>query len=118
MHYVYSESWGPFFTDIHTILRETSFSDSEKIIIWYKFFLLHDIFFQKFVEHFLTHSLFKRYWSAFETFPYYLHIKDAGRGLVKAEYLHITVAVGDLFESIVQYLHIAVVAEPSPESFQ
>jgi len=70
MHYVYSESWGPFFTDIHTILRETSFSDSEKIIIWYKFFLLHDIFFQKFVEHFLTHSLFKRYWSAFET----LHI--------------------------------------------
>ena len=53
--------------------------------------------FQKFLEQILTLSLFKvvrLVWNF-----YYLHIRDAGRGSLKAEYLHITVVVEGPFES-------------------
>ena len=49
--------------------------------------------FQNFLEQILSYSLFKvAYWIWFAAF-FYEHIRDAGEGLVKAEYLHITAAV-------------------------
>jgi len=56
----------------------------KEIIIWYKFCSYLIGSFQNFLEQILTHIIFERYPSWFEAFPY-LHIRDAGRGLVKAE---------------------------------
>jgi len=53
-------------------------------------------YFQYFPEQISTHNLFKRYCRWFEAFPY-LHIRDAGRGPFKEEYLHITAAIGGPF---------------------
>jgi len=122
MHYICSSSRGPFLTVVHPVLWKASFSNSEKIIIWYKFLLLFDRVFSEDLEKILTHS-FLRYWCWFEAFPY-LHIRAMQVGtfesrvhtshtlhwclwaLLKAEYLHIAVAVGSLLKA--EYLHTTV----------
>ena len=62
--------------------------------------------FQNFLEQILIHS-FLRCWSWFEVFLY-LHIKDAGGGPLKVEWLHFTVAVGGLWKAEYQHNAFAV----------
>ena len=64
---------GPFFTAIHTILWEASFSDSEnKITIWYKYLLLLD---KVFSELFGTNSnpQFFKIWKLVWRFSLFTH---------------------------------------------
>ena len=66
------------------------------------------------MEEILTNILqFFRFRSWFEAFLYLL-IGDGGEVALKGRYLHITVAVGGPFDSIVTYVHITILLFGSP----
>ena len=119
------QSWGPFFTVVHTTVYCEKFHPWQwKILSFGINFCSYLIgSFHKFLEQILTHSPFERYWSSFEAFPY-LHIRDASRALWKQSKLlrHYSGGWGPLWKQSTytlqlllgaplkaEYLHITVV---------
>ena len=70
----------------------------KKIIIWYKICSYLIGYFHNFFRQILTHSLLEAF--------LYLHIRDAGGDSLKADYLHITVAIGPLWKQGIYTLQL------------